>query len=511
MTTPLDPIFRIIVNTDLRHMAIRAPLTARRSTTLAPIKAPEPPGLLPPPEPALTSLRFEDLLEDAKRLASSIAAQYTDKTCVFLHTDELESEARMALVNVLEKGWLERAKTRNEFFKVLKTAMCNRMRSLVQQHRFTQKRTGIKPPPKHERSINFESCKPNEISLDDPDAHLQVSEEDQGVHEDDFDTKELMREIKARLCTFELMVFQQLVEPNILALMLAQEDSIRKQKPGAFCKITITEQNKIDGLGLTGDDVPQPYVTVEAFQKAVLRIQEVTESLREMNPTDQRYEMALDALAELFHLQIPKSTPPVVVKRMLTIAARDNWQKVTPEVETLLSDVGAVAPKFDRDSMRCYGVLYLKGHRLCESCGVKVGCSTQAANIGLGEITIHPKLLGAKLRRTPYLVPVAATEKPLLTSSMRDNDIVSYLSSGKFKRVTHQGDLYFQPKDFPDKQKMLFCLGSSSIPLRLRFCNPSQALRKKLLYQNKGYYASELLSAQEVIGLIDEHAKSAYA
>lgn len=448
-------------------------------------------------------LCFADVEADVKRLAMSIASQYTDKSCVFLHIEDLESEAKVAFVNVIEKNWFDRAKTRAEFFKVVKAAMSNKMRSLVQQYRFTQKRTGIKPPPKHERNMNFESVKPNEISLDDPDAHLQVTEEDQGFHEEEenLDSKELRREIEERLMPIEQLVLAQLERPNIHALNYALIDSARKQKPGCCAKIDITAKNQADGLG----------ISEELFQKAVLQIQTVTLKVRdEMNPEDQRYEMSLGALAQLFNLQIPKSTPPMVVRRMLTIAARDNWQKVNPEVEEMLCHVGAEAPKFDKDAMRCFGVLYLRGHRLCESCGVKVPCMTQAANKGLGDITIHPKLLGAKLRRTPFVVPTASPAKPLLTSSMRDAEVIGYLSRN-FKRVTHQGDLYFQIREFSDKQKLLFCIGQSAIPLRLRFCNPCPALRKKLLYQNKGYYVSEIKTAEEVIEMINEHAKFAYA
>ena len=500
-----NPVFRVLARTDLYPVVARVPFAACFSfpcrSSLVSISALVPPGLEPKsPVAVQRKLCFEDCFEDAKRLAASIAAQYTDKSCVFLHTDELEAEARFVLVNVLEKKWLNRAANRAEFFRVLKSAMMNRMRSLLQQHRYTQKRTGIKPPPKHERNIRFESCKPKEISLDDPEAHLQVGEEEQGLHEDGLDTKELIREIKARLNYIEKGVFEELTSPSIDALNLAWIESHRKQE-GVPPRLDITDAQKAEALG----------VTEEQFRKAVLRIQQVTLRLREMNPDDQSYEMAVEKLAELFHLQIPKSTNQMIVRRMLTIAARDNWQKVNPEAEQLLGIVGAESPKFDRDALRCYGVLYLRGHRLCESCGMKPGCSARAENAGLGLITIHPKLLGAKMRRTPYITPVPARDKPLLTSSMRDSDIVTYLSTRKFKRVTHQGDLYFQPKDFPDKQKMLFCIGQTSIPLRLRFCNPNQPLRKKLLYANKGYYPSEQLSAAEVIVLIDEHVKSAYA
>ena len=481
-----------------------------RVAAVPPSAAP-PPAQLPAPAPVIQmaappvmpapGLHLDDMWTDINRLASSVAAQYTDKSCVFLHTDELESEAKVALVNVIEKNWMERADSRGEFFRILKTAICNRMRSLIQQFRFTQKRTGIKPPPKHERNLNFESCKPNEISLDDPDSHLQVGEEDCGLHEDDFDTKELIREIKARCNWFERAVFEQMVEPDLDALVMARLAAIRGQK-GIETKIDIKHEHIIQAVERSG-------ITREQWDSAVLHIQEVTESLREMNPDQQLYEVAVETLAELFKVQVPKSVPPMIVRRLFTIAARDNWQKVSPDVEQLLDQIGAVAPKFDKDSMRCHGVLYLKGHRICEACGMKISCMARAQNVGLGEITLHPKLLGAKNRR-PYVVASASAQSPLVTSSMRDMEIIDYLGRN-FKRVTHNGELYFQPQGFNDKEKLLFCVGSSAIPLRLRFCNPNPALRKKLVYHNKGYYVPAVATSEEVIQHIEEHTKCAYA
>jgi hypothetical protein len=200
----------------------------------------------------------------------------------------------------------------------------------------------------------------------------------------------------------------------------------------------------------------------------------------------------------------------MVVRRLFTIAARDNWQKVTPEIESALGEIGAVAPKFDKDSMRCHGVLYQRGHKICEACGLKVSCSVQAANAGLGgDITIHPKLLGTKLRRTPYIVPGPSNEPPLTTTE-RDEAIVNYLFRN-FKRVTHQGELYFQPKDFTDKSKLIFSVGASTIPLRLRFCKPNPFLKRRLNYVNKGYYVPDAMGSDDVIEIINEHARFAYA
>lgn len=497
MKTALDPMSALLTSGSLAGMFV----VKAKAAPPAAIKMAAPPMVPAPTEQP--ELRLEDMWPDIQRLAASVAAQYTDKSCVFLHTDELESEAKVALVNVLEKNWIDRAATRAEFFRILKTAICNRMRSLVQQYRYTQKRTGIKPPPKHERHLHFESCKPNEISLDDPDSHLQVSEEEQGqgLHEDDYDTKELMREIKARCNWFERAVFEQMIEADLDALVMARLAAIRGQK-GIEAKIDIKHEHIIQAA-------QRNKITQEQWDSAVLHIQEVTENLKDMNPDQQVYEVAVEALAELFKVQVPKSIPPMIVRRLFTIAARDNWQKVTPEVEEMLNQVGAIVPKFDKDSMRCYGVLFLKGHRICDACGVKVGCSAKAQNVGLGEITIHHKLLGAKMRR-PYVVASSPASSPLITSSMRDMEIVDYLGRN-FKRVTHGGELYFQPQGFNDKEKLLFGVGASTIPLRLRFCNPSPTLRKKLIYRNKCYYASEAAGSEEVIKLIEEHTKFAYA
>jgi hypothetical protein len=452
-----------------------------------------------------TELRLEDMQSDIDRLAHSVALHYTDDSCVFLHTDELVGECKAALANVIHKQWLTKARTRGVFFRVLKTSMCNRMRSLVQQYRFTQKRTGIKPPPKHQRNVDFKSYKPNEISLDDPDAHLQVGEDERGVHESDMDAEELKREIYNHLPLGlddngapVRLVFTELIEPSLNSFVIAQLDAYRGLKNYDRMKVRVSHAHRAQALN----------ISIELFEKAVLQIQQVTERLREMNPEDQRYDQILGLLSEAFSVQVPRNLQPMLVRRMFTIAARDNWQKVTPEVEEALSEIGAVAPKFDKDSMRCHGILYQRGHKICESCGVKVSCAAQAANIGLGEITIHPKLLGAKLTRTPFILPAASAAVPLTTTE-REQNIVDYLFRN-FRHVTHQGELYFQPKDFQDKSKLIFSIGVSSIPLRLRFCKPNPLLKRRLVYVNKGYYAPDSMPAEAVIELINEHARFAY-
>ncbi len=477
-----EPFFTAIAELDVRHVIARVNISDNVEVTVAP-----------------SALCLEDMLGDIERLSYKVAMQYTDDSHPLLKTDELIGECRFVLSNVIHKDWLLRARSRGEFFRVLKSSMCNRMCSLVQQYRFTQKRTGIKPPPKHPLIPDFKSYKPHEISLDDPDAHFQTGDDERGLHENELDAKELLKDIREHTPRVFRPVLDELLSASPEALAIAQQDALRGLKDYDKMKVRISHAHRAEAIGCT----------LEWFENAVLHIQQVTNRLRNMNPEDQRYDELLMTLSEAFSVQVPRTLTPAIVRRMFTIAARANWQKVTPEIEEALSELGAVAPKFDKDTMRCHGVLFLNGHKICEACGVKVSCAAQAANIGLGEITLHPKLLGAKLARTPFIVANSSTASPITTTE-RDQNIIDYLFRN-FRRVTHQGELYFQPKDFADKDKLIFSIGESAIPLRLRFCKPNPLLKRKLVYANKGYYVPDTMSAETVIEMINEHASFAYA
>lgn len=458
------------------------------------------PVTLPQPSPRIPAgnvfVVTEEMDADIRRLVVSIAVKYTDQSCVFLHQDEIEAECWAKLVKAQPEGAARCGASRAKFFGYIKTALMNHVRSLVQRHRFTRKRTGVTPPPKGATVCDFKSYKPHETSLDDPDACLQVGEESDESLEY---VNELTSDILNHCNPLQKLVFAQLTEPNAAALNLAILDSNRGKHPDKV-RIHVTRAHMADGLGLT----------LEIFEKTVLEVQRVTQHVKDMPMEDQAYDTTLTNLAQVFGLQIPKSTPPVVVRRLLTIAARDNWQKVDAAVEGMLHAVGAVAPKFNRSTMSCFGILYQRGHRICEACGLKDSCKIQAANIGLGEITLSPKLLGARANRTPYLVPVPAKNVPMVAANPRDMEIIEYLNAN-FRKVTNNDEIYFQPLDFQDKQKLLFCVGTKLIPLRLRFCSPAPVLRAELNQDGKQYLVPDSLSSEDVIDLIGEHAKSAYA
>jgi hypothetical protein len=96
------------------------------------------------------------------------------------------------------------------------------------------------------------------------------------------------------------------------------------------------------------------------------------------------------------------------------------------------------------------------------------------------------------------------------TSTLRDMEIVDFLFK-HFKRVTHQGEIFLQPLEAKDKQQTLFCLGKSTVPLRVRFVNPVPELRSRLTAAGKSFFAPQTATAQEVIGLANLHATKAYA
>ena len=116
------------------------------------------------------------------------------------------------------------------------------------------------------------------------------------------------------------------------------------------------------------------------------------------------YQAALSRLEEIFELQVPRSVDRVVVRRLMTLVARDHHAKVTPEVKADLEAVGAEPPALKSGALLCFGVLYQKNHRSCAVCGMAQACQAKSANVGLGEITISPQLLSAsKQMRIPVI------------------------------------------------------------------------------------------------------------
>jgi len=156
----------------------------------------------------------ENVYREIERLIDRIVAPYADPSNPALHSDELMAECKAKLARLIHDGKLARCPTRARFFAFLKTAFKNHVRSLIQKHVYCFKRGGIKPPQKG--ALN-PPLKPIRLSLDDPDAGIQV-----GYWDNQDRPEDLLADFEQNLLEAERLVLHQIVEPNELSMRLAE-------------------------------------------------------------------------------------------------------------------------------------------------------------------------------------------------------------------------------------------------------------------------------------------------
>jgi hypothetical protein len=234
---------------------------------------------------------------------------------------------------------------------------------------------------------------------------------------------------------------------------------------------------------------------------------------------DSKIRLAELQLCEELGLQVPAHIAPMIKRRLFTIAARDNADKIleNPDLIALLETVGAYVPVKMGDTLRCFGVLWENNHRICSTCGLQESCMISAKNIGLDTIRLSPRLLGTKLIRTPWLLeniepPVETDVRSLrvVARSERDEELIDYLNQ-HFIAVIRKGEIYYQ---LPDKMKAsdtcAFCVGKPEKVMELRFCSPSPEVQTKLtqVKNSKGmpsWVLSDIMPLEEAVALINQH------
>ena len=456
---------------------------------------------------------LDEMMPDITRLIQSVATRFADQTSPQLAVDEMVGQGRLKLAELLTKGALDIQPTREHFFRFFKTSLCNQARSLVQRYRFTEKRTGVKPPPRESRvyvkpvedehddahaPIVPEHHKNVELSLNDDELNLQVP--DAGHTDGDYD--EIAKEYEVLLLETEASVYRALISPNILACYHAEHDA-RRGKPFHKVNVRIHHEHLAKSLGLS---LPE-------FEKIVLTIRQKITDYRNMFD-DERQQLArrnaiIAQLKEIFGLQIPPNTDDMLTRRILTIAARDQYQKVYQKAEQnvqvaeLLEAVGAKVPRLQADkSLSCYGVLYQRNHRACLSCSLRKACAVEAANVGLGKVVLSVRLLGTRQTRVPVVLPRMgdATE----AAPVEQLDWVSYLDETYIRIKKRDGNYYcVSAEEDPTRSPLFFV--SKLPPLRLRFINPTDNLKPKLTQIKRSWYAPERATTVDVCGLIDAH------
>lgn len=449
---------------------------------------------------------FKEMREDLAQVIGSVAKKYSDQSCQHLNHDILVSEGWAKLVQMMNDGQLERIKCRTEFFKFFKASFNNHVKGLVHRYRFTYKRTGVKPPPRKKpgeplEAADFQSAKNTEVSIDDPDNHIQIED----VIDESAISSELMRDLPSILLPVETMVLRQLVEPNAEAKYFAALDSYLGKKIGSKLQVRIKTEHLAKGLGLT----PSAFKEIHTSLK-----NKVKEHMSSKD--DVSYNKAIAYLEEIFQVTIPNTLEKLLTRRLLTLAARDQHTKVDELVEKALDVVGAKIPKkHSPTTLGCYGVLFQKGNRACKACGLQDSCATETANVGLDAITISPKLLGSKTAmRMPTILARPAefgSDPDFLTE--KDDALYQYLSEN-FEKTTVQNEIYFRHKEVRtggstsgNVSGLLFKIHR----LRFSICKPSASLQDELEKSRNAYLIPDDCSYDEAISLINAHAQETYS
>lgn len=460
-------------------------------------------------EPELRPPVYEEMVQDMGNLINKVVAPFVDPSCVELHFEELVAKCWLKTTEMNSRGLMLRSRTRSEYFAQYKTAIANHVYSEVQRHRFTEKRTGVKPPPKDKRRMTTTettSCRPMEVRIDDPDANVQISEIESG--DDSAVFRELLEEVSTRLNYVEQGVLQQLVSPNEASLEYARQDALRGCLVDEPLRIRIRHEHLAKGIGLT----------VEQFHFFHDSIKLKCLFMKSQHEDEARYTAAMATLLQFFGVQIPRSIDEVTRKRAVMIAAQHQFDRMKDEdgIRQALEICGIPVPEMRNDKFRCFGVMFQKHHRTCDNCGVREACELKAANFGLGEITISHKLLGSRHNRVPIVQPARMIGNSAITDNERDEEILTFLDEN-FIRVSHMGETCFRHKDRLDTDGMQLVFSIKQVvPLRLRVINPSDELKASLRLESgqKGgrpaWYLPETLNAPDAINLLRAHAQTTF-
>lgn len=421
----------------------------------------------------------DDFKGDIDRLVKSIISPRVDPSNVHLHFDELYGEMMCKIASILSREDIH-FPSRAKFFGYLKTALTRHVQTLIQRHVFTQKRSGLKKGAVEDVEVN----KTVMSSLDDEEsgaANLATTDD----CSEDVEVRDLLEKgIADCLTPLEEMVVRQEIEPNSASYAYAYAD--HGENLGTGKKFKVREIHKARGIGLDEKDYSSVMKRVREKLTPFFYMQ--TES------DNQSVRLAEIQLCQIFNIQVPGHVDPVVKRRCFTLAARDNSHKVTDDVSELLERVGAYIPKKHGDNISCFGVLWEKGHRSCSLCALEESCQHAASQVGTDVIRIDKKLLGTKATKTPMILPKieppdsdsakkSIANLTVITVSERDEDVMSILNESLIP-VLHDGEIFYR---LPDKSsKRVFCVGMPERVMRLRFCNPSDAVRSELVAQGKG-------------------------
>jgi hypothetical protein len=483
-------------------------------------------------DPHLRPPILEEMMTDLQRVVASLAQRYHDPVNPSLNFDELVAEGNLKLAELITKDKLIALGNRFDFFRYFKSAVHNHTRSRLQRFCYTEKRTGQKPPPRSERFLlkpapaegdepEREYHKNVDLSLDDPELGLQVADaghdsaKEEGEIKWGFATKvteeeeinwdygENAEEYAQFLTKIEKLVYKELIFPSAHARCFAELEARRKPNHAKLA-IKVKFSHMAEAVGLSP----------ELFEEAVLFIRNKIKAYRMLTGEQQdsaaRRSAIIAQLKQVFGLQIPSDIDDIVVRRMLTMAARDQFDKLNSQINEMLMEIGAKVPRIINDGkLACYGVLYQKNCRPCNMCDLRHSCAVEAANTGLTKMVQSPRLLGSRQPRIPAFLPRTTIQDAAPISSSDEAEIITHLDE-TYQRGERSGFPCYYHYVGDDKKRRIIFVIERTAPLQIRFCNPSEALRSKLTGKQKTWFPHEGASVAEIYALIDQHGKETF-
>lgn len=449
-------------------------------------------------DPKIRPPVLEEMQHDIDRLAHSISSQRCDKTCAMLRVDDLVAECNLKLAQVLTKNKLDVLPNRYEAFKYIKTVFNNHCKGLVSKYRFTMKRGGHKydaDEPDEEKEISLNASQKNvDLNVDDPDQHMQLSDPKSGWKNEN----SLIEDVKPYLTPVELLLMQEFNMAGDRTRFYSDYDAMLDRSPGdAQLTIKFTDKNYADGLGL---DLLQYKKILKSLREKIKWV-----TMSEATPNEIAWNQAIARLEAVFDVQIPRSIEKSVVRRLLTMASVDQFEKVenNEAVQTDLHFIGAKVPEKRAGTLSCFGIMYHKNNRSCAACGQATACKDDAFNFGLGDITIDSRLLGAKQYRVPAIV--ANSTEPVQITSARDEEIYNYLK-----------EVYTMTQGISGWTFRHIDVGGIAVIVRatpafeIKVIRPSESVQQKLIRNGMEWMVPPDMGATEVIELLAQHSHDCF-
>lgn len=192
----------------------------------------------------------EGVANDIRKMLERAVKPHIDYSNVLMQEEELVNELYAKYVELINREDMFFA-SKGKFFGLIKFAMTNEIKSIVNKMVYTEKRSGVTKEERREREDRMEREGTSEhthpvlLSLDDPDAKLDEHVGNNECIRSDIEYREMLSKFMVNLTPQEQQVLNQELEPNEAALNLSHE-----QMPSCSKRFKVTMKRKAKGIGM---------------------------------------------------------------------------------------------------------------------------------------------------------------------------------------------------------------------------------------------------------------------